>query len=240
MFMLGISTPSDGIRHLEIQRPDRHNALDIPLYEALALALREASHDPAMRVIVLSSTGKSFCAGNDLADFETAWPQPPKGPVYQFLEALYRVEVPIVAAVQGAAIGIGATMLLLCDVIFAAPQAYLRFPFADLGIVMEGGSSHLLPRLLGQARAMEIVLSGRKVGSEEADRLGLFTGITENPAGTALSFASAVAVKSPIAVRTTKRLSHWSLAPYFPERLEAEIQEINRLIVAKRAAGIPP
>jgi enoyl-CoA hydratase/carnithine racemase len=232
--MLGVSTPSDGVRHLEIRRPDRHNAMNIALYEALTLALKEASCDPAVRVIVLSSIGESFCAGNDLAEFESAWPQPPKGPVYQFLEALYRTEIPIVAAVQGAAIGIGATMLLHCDVIYAAPHAYLRFPFVDLGIVMEGGSTHLLPRTVGQARAMEIILSGRKVGSQEADRLGLITGIAENPAETASAFASTIASKSPLAVRATKRLAHWSLDPYFPERLDAEIQEVNRLIVAQR------
>ena len=237
--MLGISTPSIGVRHLEIQRPERHNALDIALYDALKLALTDASHDPAIRVIVLSSTGKNFCAGNDLGDFKSAWPQPPNGPVYRFLEALYRFEMPIVAALQGAAIGIGATMLLHCDVIFASCQAYLQFPFVDLGIAMEGGSSHLLLRLLGQARAMEIVLSGRRVGSEEADRLGLISGIAENPVEAAFSFASMVAGKSPLAVRTTKRLSHLSLTSYFPERLETEIQEVNRLIVAKRTAEPP-
>jgi enoyl-CoA hydratase/carnithine racemase len=236
--MLGISTPLDGVRHLEIQRPDRHNAMNIVLYERLTLALKDASRDPMVRVVVLSSVGKSFCAGNDLADFDTAWPQPSHGPVYQFLETLYRTEIPIIAAVQGAAIGVGATMLLHCDVIYAAPQAYLRFPFVDIGIVMEGGSTHLLPRLIGQARSMEILLSGRKVAAEEADRLGLISGITENPAEAALAFAGTVANKSPLAVRTTKRMAHWSLDPHFPERMEAEIQEVNRLIVAQRAVPI--
>lgn len=232
--MLGIRTPCDGVRHLEIERPERHNALNIPLYEALTAALKDASEDPAVRVIVLSSAGKSFCAGNDLADFDSAWPQPPRGPVYQFLETLYHTKLPIVAAVQGAAIGVGATLLLHCDVIFAAPDAYLRFPFVDLGIVMEGGSTHLLPRLLGQARAMEIMLSGRKVGSVEAHHLGLITSVVDNPAQAAHDFVAMVATKSVAAVRATKRLSRWSLDAYLPDRLEAEIQEINKLIVARK------
>ena len=228
--MLSSIVHSPGVRVLDFNRPDKHNALNTALYVELEAALREAQADPGCRAVVLTGSGKSFCAGNDLADFESSWPQPDNGPVFRFLSALYEIDVPVIAAVQGAAIGIGATLLLQCDVIFAAPAAFLRFPFVDLGIVLEGGSSHFLIERLGRPRAMEILLSGRKVPAAEAERLGLVSSVVDEAGEMARSFAAALAGKSAQAVRTTKRLARQSTVGIFPGRFADELQQVNRLL----------
>lgn len=232
--MLSSTVPTAGVRLIDFNRADKHNALNAALYDELAVALGEAHADPACRAVVLAGSGKSFCAGNDLADFDNAWPQPAKGPVYRFLRALYEIDVPVIAGVQGAAIGIGATLLLQCDVIFAAPAAFLRFPFIDIGIVLEGGSSHLLMERLGRARAMEILLSGRKIAAEEAARLGLVSGVVEDPVSVARAFAADVAGKMPDAVRATKRLVRSSTREIFPARFDQELMEVNRLLAQRQ------
>jgi enoyl-CoA hydratase/carnithine racemase len=232
--MLSSTLLAPGIRELDFNRPDKHNALTSTLYRELEAALRAAQADPEARAVILTATGKSFCAGNDLAEFDTEWPQPPDGPVLRFLTALHELDVPVLAAVHGGAIGIGATLLLQCDVVFAAPSAYLRFPFIDLGIVLEGGSSHFLFEWLGRPRAMEILLSGRKVAAAEAASLGLISRITENPAEAVRAFAVELASKSASAVRATKRLVRRSLQETFPQRFADELIEVNRQLLKLR------
>ena len=233
--MLTSTLAHPGIRVLDFNRPDKHNALNAELYRELESALREVQADPDSRAVLLTGSGKSFCAGNDLADFDNSGPQPDNGPVFRFLNALYELDVPIIAAVQGAAIGIGATMLLQCDVVFAAPVAFLRFPFVDLGIVLEGGSSHFLVERIGRPRAMEILLSGRKVPAVEAERLGLVSSVVDDPGAMARSFAGELASKSADAVRTTKRLVRQSTRGIFPGRFAAELQEVNRLLQQRQS-----
>jgi enoyl-CoA hydratase/carnithine racemase len=233
--MLSSTLLAPGVTVLDFNRPDKHNALTATLYHELGDALRAAQADPGARAVILAATGKSFCAGNDLAEFDTEWPQPDDGPVLRFLNALHELDVPVIAAVQGGAIGIGATLLLQCDVVFAAPSAYLRFPFIEIGIVLEGGSSHFLFEWLGRPRAMEILLSGRKVVAEEAERLGLISRVTENPTETARAFALELSTKSASAVRATKRLARRSLQGTFPQRFADEIKEVNRQLLDLRA-----
>lgn len=144
------------------------------------------------------------------------------------------MQATVIAAVQGAAIGIGATLLLQCDVIFAAPAAYLRFPFVDLGIALEGGSSHFRFEWLGRPRAMEILLSGRKVPATEAQTIGLISTIAEDPITAALAFATELATKSASAVRATKKMARRSLQGQFPQRFADELKEVNDLLVAQR------
>jgi len=234
--MLSSTLLAPGIRVLDFNRPDKHNALTSALYLDLEAALRAAQDDPEARAVIIAATGKSFCAGNDLAEFDTEWPQPDNGPVLRFLTALHELDVPVLAAVQGGAIGIGATLLLQCDVVFAAPSAYLRFPFVDLGIVLEGGSSHFLFEWLGRPRAMEILLSGRKVAAEEAARLGLISRVTEDPTEAVRSFATELADKSASAMRATKRLARRSLQGTFPKRFADEIIEVNRQLIELRGS----
>ena len=217
---------------VELQRPEKRNALGVEAYTLVADGLRQVAAMPDARVVVLSGQGEAFCAGNDLAEFATYWPQPLGGPVVRFLEALHGLAVPVVAAVQGAAVGIGATMLLHCDLVVAGPGAFLQFPFVDRGITAEGASSLLLPLRLGYARAMDLLLTGRRVHADEALRLGLVMQVSRDqpPLAMALDLARAIAAKPPEAVATTKRLARQGLSEAVLSRFEHEIEAINGLL----------
>lgn len=231
--MIAAELAGEGVWRIEIRREDKRNALCQAMYVALAEALREASARSDVRAVLLCSAGEVFCAGNDLGEFATDWPQPKDGPVLRFLQALHDLDKPVVAAVQGGAIGIGATMLLHCDLVLAAPQAFLRFPFVELGITVEGGASLLLPLRLGHATAMEILLTGRRVPAGEALALGLVTRICEArpPAEEAEDLALAIAAKPPAAVRATKRLLRDAAVR---KRFAEEIDMIGDLLLHQR------
>jgi enoyl-CoA hydratase/carnithine racemase len=228
--MLVSTSIAPGLLELDFNRAEKHNAINTSLYEELETGLRAAQSNTELRAVVLTASGKSFCAGNDLAEFDTSWPQPDDGPVFRFLSALHYLDVPLIAAVQGAAIGIGATMLLQCDVIYAAPASYLRFPFVDLGIALEGGSSHFLFTWLGRPRAMEILLSGRQVPAAEAEQLGLISRVVDDPQSSARQFAHRLTGKSAAAMRATKRLARRSLESVFPKRFAEELAAVNELL----------
>jgi enoyl-CoA hydratase/carnithine racemase len=234
--MMTFEPIGSGVWQIELQRPTKRNALTCEAYIALADHLKRAAGNPAVRAIVLSSQGEIFCAGNDLSEFATHWPQPSAGPVVQFLEALHRLPIPIVAAVQGAAVGIGATMLLHCDIIVGAPGAFLQFPFVDRRITAEGASSLLLPQRIGMARAMDLLLTGRRVFADEALSLGLISRIVRDqpPVAAAIEIAHSIAGKDVDAVAATKRLTRLGASESILPRFEEEIVAINALIVAAR------
>jgi enoyl-CoA hydratase/carnithine racemase len=229
--MIATDLDGAGVLRIELRRAEKRNALCRPMYLALAKALRGAAARDDVRAVLLCSTGPVFCAGNDLEEFATEWPQPPDGPVLGFLRALYDVDKPVVAAVQGGAVGIGATMLLHCDLVVATPAAFLLFPFVDLGITAEGGASLLLPRLVGHARAMEMLLTGRRVPAEEALVLGLVSRIAVAAEQEATALARTVAAKPPAAVRATRRLLRDAAVR---DRFAEEIAAIGELIQARR------
>ena len=229
--MIECSEVGDGVWHLELQRPEKRNALSVGAYSAMASALRTISEAEDARVVVISGQGHSFCAGNDLTEFSTQWPQPPEGPVVRFLVQLSETPIPIIAAIQGGVVGIGATMLLHCDFIIANTDAFLQYPFVDLGISPEGGSSHLLPMQLGLQKTIEIFLSGRRIFAAEALQLGLISQISDKGEHLDRAFATArsIAKKSARAVKETKRLCRThrgNLKLVF----ETEIKSINELI----------
>ena len=230
---------ADGVHHLEFVRPAQRNALGQREYSRLAEEL-ELLNEDRCRAVVLSGRGEAFCAGNELSEFETAWPQPVHGPVYRFLAALNACPSVVIAAVHGAAVGIGATMLLHCDIVLAQRDAFLKFPFVSLGISVEGGSSLLLPRRVGHLRAMDILLTGRRVPADEACRLGLVTEVADEPVVPhALERARTIARLDPQAVRATKRqLCAWQ-SQVLPGLFEEEIQTINQLLVERRSRERP-
>lgn len=237
--MIHVEALDAGIRHIEFRRPEQRNALNEPMYLRLAELLRTIPEDPEARVIVVSGAGAGFCAGNDRGEFTTHWPQPEDGPVLRCIQALHDCELPLVAAVHGAAVGIGATMLLHCDAVFAAENAFLQYPFVDLGLACEAGSSYLLPRLLGRQRAMDILLTSRRVPATEALALGLVTGLTGEapPLQAALDFARPLAGKSRAAVAAVRRLVRQGADGDMDALFRAEIQVINDLLTAARATG---
>ncbi|WP_020681336.1 enoyl-CoA hydratase-related protein [Marinobacterium rhizophilum] len=159
---------------ISLQRADKKNALTTGMYEVLTELFAEADRDAAVAVIHLTGSGDSFCAGNDLTDFMSAAERgETDSPGRAFLQQLHRQRKPIVAAVNGVAVGIGVTLLLHCDLAYAAAGATFRLPFVDLGLVPEGGSSALLPQMLGHRRAAELLLAGRKFDAETAVVMGI-------------------------------------------------------------------
>lgn len=199
---------SDRVLTVTFDRPDKKNALTLAMYDAMTARLREAAEDPQVRVVLLRGAGGVFTAGNDLGDFMKNPPSSTDSPVGRFLETLIPYAKPIIAAVDGVAIGVGTTMLMHCDASYAAVGTKFSMPFVPLGLCPEAASSYLLPRIAGRARASELLLFGDRFGPETALELGLINAVL--PVGEmqahALARAKTLAELPPEAVRITKRL----------------------------------
>lgn len=164
---------ADGVLTITIARPAKKNALTAAMYQAMADALAEAQEDSAVRAILLRGSDGNFSAGNDLEDFLKAPPKDENAPVFQFLARISGASKPIVAAVPGIAVGVGVTMLLHCDLVYAADTATFSLPFVQLGLCPEAASSMLLPRLAGHQIAAEKLLLGEPFDALEAHRIGI-------------------------------------------------------------------
>ena len=176
---------------LHLDRPHKKNAITAAMYRALTAALATATAQDDIAAVLIAGMGGDFCAGNDLADFT----QGPEGAAaaFDFIRAIATCEKPIVAAVQGLAVGIGMTMLFHCDLVYAAPDARFVMPFVDLGLVPEAGSSLLAPAVLGPTKAASMLLLGEPLDASAADRAGFITAIIPQPG--LLDHARAQAVK---------------------------------------------
>jgi enoyl-CoA hydratase/carnithine racemase len=208
MTSLGISVEDrEGVRHVVLDRPDKKNALTVAMYAVLADAIASAEDDDVGAVLI-GARGDTFTAGNDLRDFLEQPPHGDDAPVIRFLTGLARTDVPVIAAVRGAAVGIGTTMLLHCDLVYAAPSAKFKVPFVDLGLVPEAGSSVLLRQRIGRARAGAALFLGEAIDAQQAYAGGIVTEIVDDAQldETAESAARAIAAKPRQAVRETKRL----------------------------------
>jgi enoyl-CoA hydratase/carnithine racemase len=205
--MSNILTEQTGsILHLKLNRPEKKNALTQEMYQSLGTKINEAAADFAIRAVVISSEGDSFTAGNDINDFANN-PQMDEGsPVFNFLFALHNFPKPLIASVHGRAVGIGTTMLMHCDIVTANPNTIFSMPFVSLGLVAEGGSSYLFPRLVGHAKAAEILLTGRNFSADEALQMGLINSIADDQLSAAMKFAQELAEQPPTAVINTKAL----------------------------------
>lgn len=190
-----------------IDRPDKKNALTGDMYDAVAQAIEQATADRTVRSVLVHATGDTFSGGNDLQDFLAGAPGQ-DSPVVRFLSALATTDVPLVFAVHGPAVGVGATMLLHAEHVVAAETASLQYPFVSMALVPEAGSSLLLPRVTGYLRAAEIMLTGERVPASRALELGLVSRVV--PPGEQLAaareFTARLAKQPPAAVRMTKRL----------------------------------
>ena len=152
------------IQIIRLARPEKKNAITAAMYGALASAIAATNHDPAVRVVMIEGAEGVFCAGNDLDDFLRHPPAGPESEVFRFLNAISTADKPLVAAVAGPAVGIGTTMLLHCDLVYAAENAKFAMPFVNLGICPEAASSYLLPLVAGYQRAAELLLLGEPFG----------------------------------------------------------------------------
>lgn len=240
----------DGVMEILIDRPAKKNALTTAMYQRMTAALANCSARPDIGALLFAGKGDDFCAGNDLQDF-TRGPEGGEA-AFAFIRALAAFEKPVVAAVQGLAVGIGTTMLFHCDLVYAAPDARFVTPFVNLGLVPEAGSSLLAPATLGHARASAMLLLGEPIDAETADRSGLLTAIV--PAGNLLDHARAKAkallAKPPQALAAARRLIRGDLshllqrideeAALFRQMLDsAEAQEAFAAFFEKRPPSFP-
>jgi enoyl-CoA hydratase/carnithine racemase len=181
---ISIDEPVPNVRVLTIDRTAKRNALDIPTYRQLRRAIQAADEDALAHVIVITGRGGVFTSGNDLADFRD---HPESSEGIQMLRALVSTAKPVIAAVEGFAVGIGTTMLLHCDLVYAGESTLFSLPFVKLGLSPEGASTLLLPQLAGSKLAAELLLLGRNFGTSEAKRAGLINDTVDD--GMALSMA---------------------------------------------------
>ncbi|MCA3240551.1 MAG: enoyl-CoA hydratase [Rubrivivax sp.] len=202
----------NGVATIEIARPEKKNALTVAMYQAMADALNAAREDGAVRAVLITGQPGIFTSGNDVEDFLT---RPPgqgsdsmDSPVFRFMRALLDCDKPVVAAVTGAAIGIGTTMLLHCDFVYVSDEARLAMPFVALGLVPEYASSLVVPQLMGHRRAAEKLLLGDPFTPEQAVECGVASAVL--PAGEVVAHARRVAERfnalPPGAVREAKQL----------------------------------
>lgn len=215
----------DGILTVRINRPEKRNALTTSMYGALADALQRAEDEHGIRVVLLCGSNDCFTSGNDVADFINFPPTGADSPVLRFLNAITKATKPIVAAVSGPAVGVGTTMLLHCDLVYAADTALFQMPFVSLGLCPEAGSSLLLPGLIGHQRASELLLLGEPFTAARAEQLGMITAVVP-PADllpTVRAKAEQLAAQPAAAVRLTKALLKRGSADQLRETTEYEI-----------------
>ena len=232
----------DRVLRVELARPEKKNALSPEMYAALASAFAAADADAEVRVLLVHGASGCFTSGNDVKDFLELDRAPGASPASGFLRAIAAAKKPVVAAVGGPAVGIGTTMLLHFDLIYAAPNARFQLPFVPLGLLPEAASSLLLPAIAGYQRAAELLLLGQPFTAEKARAAGIVTEIVPEAEllDTARKAALALAALPPASVRLTKELMKRALAPAVRERMDEELVlfgERLRSPEAKEALG---
>ena len=210
MTELVVVTDDGPVRTVRMNRPEKKNALTMAMYDAMAGGIESAAKNPALRCLLIAGAPTGFCAGNDIGDFlKMATTSGALGaPILRFLYALARCETPLVAAVQGNAVGIGTTMLMHCDHVVASSDARFSTPFVGLGLVPEAASSLIAPRLMGQARAFSLLVMGRPLSADEAKAAGLVNIVVAPEAveAEAIKAARAIASLPPQGVLASRRL----------------------------------
>lgn len=201
-----LKSQAGSVLTLTLNRPAKMNAITTGMYVLLCKHLKDAVEDFGIRCVVIQGEGANFTAGNDINEFMSAGISVEESDGFRFLQELHNFPKPIIAIVQGRAIGIGTTMLLHCDVVVADPSATFSVPFVSLGLVPEAGSSYLFPQLVGYQRASRIFLTGDSFTAMEALDMGLVTSISENASVEGHALAARIAQQPPNAVINTKAL----------------------------------
>jgi enoyl-CoA hydratase/carnithine racemase len=245
-----LTTLEGPVLRLQINRPEKRNALTLGMYEQMTSALQEADRDPRVRVVLIHGQPDSFSSGNDLQDFKQSPPVGDDSPVGRFITAISSARKPLVAAVAGPAVGIGTTMLLHCDFVYAAENTRFQLPFVNLALLPEAGSSLLLPMQIGYLRAAELLMLGEPFSAAKALQYGLVTEVSaDGPAAlkAAQAAAAKLAAKPPAALHLVKMLMKRPHAEplaaqvgdetrYFVEQLRSpEAAEALRAFSEKRA-----
>ncbi|MEO1329747.1 MAG: enoyl-CoA hydratase-related protein [Pseudomonadota bacterium] len=226
---------SDGVLTVAIDRPEKKNALTQAMYEGLTAALEQAQSDPEVRAVILTGAGGQFTAGNDLADFVGAGPQKGPAAALALLHRAATLDVPLIAAVEGVAIGIGTTILLHCDIAVASSDARFKTPFIDLGLCPEGASSLLMPRMLGRSASVRFLMLGETVPAEEARAWGLLDALDPDPLARARALAAEIASKPGEAMRATKRLMREAAGGAVVETIDREARAFAERLASPEA-----
>jgi enoyl-CoA hydratase/carnithine racemase len=232
-----LTNKTNGILTITFNRPDKKNAITAAMYQTIADTLKDAESDAAVRVILITGQPKIFTAGNDLDDFLKNPPQSTKSPVYQFIQNLIHATKPVVAAVSGPAVGIGTTLLLHCDFVYAAENAKFSMPFAKLGLCPEFASSLLLPQIAGYQRAAEKLMLGEAFSAQEACAMGFVNKVL--PPAEVLAFAQAQAAKlvelPTSSLRATKHLMKGKQIAAIEAKIREESVLFGEMLVSKEA-----
>lgn len=232
-----LTRKEDGVCTIEFNRPEKKNAITASMYQALADALQAAQQDESVGAILITGSNAAFAAGNDLQDFIDHPPVYPHSPVFHFMHGLSHASKPVVAAVCGHAVGIGTTMLLHCDLVYAADNARFGMPFTHLGLCPEFASTLLFPQLAGYQRAAEKLLLGESFDAHEAHEMGLVSGVLplEQVMRHAHAQASKLAALPASSVRLTKRLMKSSDAEAIASRIAEESMHFSEMLKAPAA-----
>jgi enoyl-CoA hydratase/carnithine racemase len=219
----------DRILRIRINRPRKKNALTRAMYAAMADAIARAEVDSGIRVVLLHGTPDCFTAGNDLKDFQAFRQDGDNKDVSNFLAAISRAKKPIVAAVGGVAVGVGTTMLLHCDLVYAGESAQFRMPFVALGLCPEAASSFLLPKLVGYQRASELLLLGESFSAAKAFEIGLVNAVYSDSEFIEKAFmhAANLAQQPPASVRITKALLKKSVSQAIADTMTEERRQFS-------------
>jgi enoyl-CoA hydratase/carnithine racemase len=235
---MDISTSSaNGILTIEFNRPEKKNAITAAMYQSLADTLKEAESDSLVRAILLTGKPTIFTAGNDLEDFLQNPPHGKNSPTLQFMWNLSHATKPVIAAVAGNAIGIGTTLLLHCDLVYAADNAKFSLPFTQLGLCPEFASSMLLARIAGHQRAAEKLLLGEAFSAQEAREMGLVNKVLppEQVVAFAQTQAAKLAMLPAASIRTTKRLMKSDQIAAIEAKMQEEMQCFGEMLAAPEA-----
>jgi len=233
-------TPLTALVIIKINRPEKKNALTPSMYQALGDGLRAADADDSVNVIMIRGTEDCFTSGNDVAGFVTGTEESGDRPSLVFMRAISQTRKPVVAAISGMAIGIGTTMLLHCDLVYASEQCFLHLPFSRLGVCPELGSSLLLPYFMGHQRASELLMLGSRFSADTAREYGLVNAVL--PQDQYLTFATEKATELANlpngALQVTKRLMKRGFENVLPGTIELEMQEFGKLVKTPEAQAI--
>lgn len=230
-------TKENGVLTMTFNRLEKKNAITAAMYQTMADALKDAETDTTVRAILFVGQPQVFSAGNDLEDFMKNPPNSKDSSVFQFLWQISHANKPLIAAVAGAAVGIGTTLLMHCDLVYAADNARFSLPFTQLGLCPEAASSLLLPNIAGYQRAAEKLLLGEPFTAQEACDMGLVNQVL--PADQLLTFTYAQATKlvalPAASIRITKRLMKGAQNSAVEARMEQEIGHFSAMLKAPEA-----
>src|SRR5712691_10882155 len=224
-----VTERSGSILRVQLNRPAKKNAMTSAMYVTIADSLNAAAKDDDIRVVLWHGAGDSFCAGNDVEDFMRNPPGPGESPQAQLIGALINFEKPVVAAVHGAAIGGGTTMLTHCDFVYAGESAKFQMPFINLALVPEFGSSSIAPARMGHIRAAELILLGSPYDARRALELGLITQVVsdKDALASATETARKLAAKPAAALQASKRLMKQPFREQIKAAMKAENEEFS-------------